>query len=72
MPCRPTWAQRAQLTNLLITFFSYTEPAHEDFSSAVEDFKQRVPDLARGLVQIIQDAHTTNTTQDSIGVVCPC
>ncbi len=53
-------AQRVQLTNLLIAFFSYTEPAHEDFSSAVEDFKQRVPDLARGLVQIIQDAHTTN------------
>ena len=52
--------QRAQLTNLLITFFSYTEPAHEDFSSAVDDFKQRVPDLARGLVQIIQDAHATN------------
>ena len=27
----------------------------------MEDFKQRVPDLARGLVQIIQDAHATNT-----------
>ena len=53
--------QRAQLTTLLIAFFSYTEPAHEDFSSAVDDFKQRVPDLARGLVQIIQNAHTTNT-----------
>ena len=53
--------QRVQLTNLLIAFFSYTGPAHEDFSSAVEDFKQRVPDLARGLVQIIQDAHATNT-----------
>ena len=52
--------QRVQLTTLLITFFSYTEPAHEDFSSAVDDFKQRVPDLARGLVQIIQDAHATN------------
>ena len=49
-----------QLSNLLITFFSYTEPAHEDFSTAVDDFKQRVPDLARGLVQIIQAAHTTN------------
>ena len=53
--------QRAQLTNLLIAFFSYTEPAHEDFSSAVDDFKQRVPDLARGLVHIIQDAQATNT-----------
>ena len=52
--------QRAQLTSLLIAFFSYTEPAHEDFSSAVDDFKQRVPDLARGLVHIIQDAHATN------------
>lgn len=52
--------QHVQLTNLLIAFFSYTEPAHEDFSSAVEDFKQRVPDLARGLVHIIQDAHATN------------
>ena len=51
---------REQLSNLLLTFFSYTEPAHEDFSTAVDDFKQRVPDLARGLVQIIQDAHTTN------------
>ena len=52
--------ERERLSNLLITFFSYTEPAHEDFSTAVDDFKQRVPDLARGLVQIIQDAHTTN------------
>ena len=52
--------EREQLSNLLITFFSYTEPAHEDFSTAVDDFKQRVPDLARGLVQIIQDAHATN------------
>ena len=52
--------QRAQLTTLLVTFFSYTEPAHEDFSSAVDDFKQRVPDLARGLVHIIQNAHATN------------
>ena len=52
--------RQEQLSNLLITFFSYTEPAHEDFSTAVDDFKQRVPDLARGLVQIIQAAHTTN------------
>ena len=60
MPCRLTLTRQEQLSNLLITFFSYTEPAHEDFSTAVEDFKQRVPDLASGLVQIIQDAHTTN------------
>ena len=52
--------KQEQISNLLSTFFSYTEPAHEDFSSAVDDFKQRVPDLARGLVRIIQNAHATN------------
>lgn len=39
-----------QLCDLLNAFFSHTEPAHEDFSKAVDEFKQRVPDLARGLV----------------------
>ncbi|MBI3797760.1 MAG: N-6 DNA methylase [Deltaproteobacteria bacterium] len=52
--------QPQQLVNLLVTFFSYTEPAHEDFNTAVEEFKQRVPDLAYGLVQKIQEAHKTN------------
>jgi len=53
--------QPQQLINLLVIFFSYTEPAHEDFNKAVEEFKQRVPDLAFGLVQKIQEAHKTNT-----------
>src|SRR5262249_42784192 len=52
--------QPQQLESLLVSFFSYTEPVHEDFTKAVEDFKQRVPDLARGLVQKIQEAHKTN------------
>jgi len=52
--------QPQQLINLLVTFFSYTEPAHADFNKAVEEFKQRVPDLAYGLVKI-QEAHKTNT-----------
>jgi hypothetical protein len=52
--------QPQQLINLLVTFFSYTEPAREDFNKAVEEFKQRVPDLAFGLVQKIQEAHKTN------------
>ena len=38
-----------QLCDLLNAFFSHTEPAHEDFNKAVDEFKQRVPDLARGL-----------------------
>ncbi len=36
-----------QLCDLLNAFFSHTEPAHEDFNKAVDEFKQRVPDLAR-------------------------
>ena len=49
-----------QLCDLLNAFFSHTEPAHEDFSKAVEEFKQRVPDLARGLVALIEQAHKGN------------
>ena len=31
-----------QLCDLLNTFFGHTEPAHEDFSKAVDEFKQRL------------------------------
>jgi len=37
-----------RLCDLLNVFFSHTEPAHEDFNKAVDEFKQRVPDPARG------------------------
>jgi len=46
-----------QLCDLLNAFFSHTEPAHEDFNKAVDEFKQRVPDLARGLVELIRKTH---------------
>jgi len=48
------------LADLLNAFFCYTEPAHEDFGKAVGEFQQRVPDLARGLVNKINDAHQNN------------
>ncbi|MBU0641362.1 MAG: N-6 DNA methylase, partial [Planctomycetes bacterium] len=48
------------LCDLLNTFFAHTEPAHEDFGKAVGEFKQRVPDLARGLVDLIKRAHDDN------------
>src|SRR3990167_6953072 len=32
-----------QLADLLNAFFSYREPAHENFGKAIEEFKQRVP-----------------------------
>lgn len=49
-----------ELADLLNAFFSHTEPAHDNFEKAVGEFKQRVPDLARGLVELIADAHKTN------------
>ncbi len=49
-----------QLADLLNAFFAYTEPAHEDFNKAIEEFKERVPELARGLVAKIEEAHQDN------------
>jgi predicted helicase len=48
------------LAALLNQFFSYTEPDIEGFEEAIDEFKERVPDLARGLVEKIQQAHKDN------------
>ena len=37
-----------ELAALLNQFFSYTEPDIESFDEAIEEFKDRVPELARG------------------------
>jgi len=49
-----------ELAALLNQFFSYTEPDIEEFEEAVEEFKERAPELARGLVEKIQQAHKDN------------
>ena len=49
-----------ELVALLNQFFSYAEPDIEGFEEAVDEFKERVPDLARGLVEKIQQAHKDN------------
>ena len=51
---------RRQLCDLLNAFFGHVEPAHETFGRAIDDFKERVPELARGLVHKIDEAHATN------------
>jgi predicted helicase len=51
---------RKQLVQLLIQFFSYIEPDIEGFEAAVEEFKDRVPDLAKGLLAKIRDAQKSN------------
>src|SRR5207244_3652379 len=42
--------QRNQVLDLLRLFFSYTEPDIATFEAAVDEFKQRIPDLAQGLL----------------------
>ncbi len=50
-----------ELAALLNQFFAHTEPDIEGFEEAVDEFKERVPDLARGLVERIQQAHKDNS-----------
>jgi len=52
--------RRDQLTDLLRQFFSYTEPDIATFEAAVDEFKQRIPDLALGLLERIKEEHTKN------------
>ncbi|MDZ4723203.1 MAG: type ISP restriction/modification enzyme [candidate division Zixibacteria bacterium] len=49
-----------ELCDLLNNFFSFTEPAYLDFNKAVSEFKLRVPELAKGLVEKIEAAHKNN------------
>jgi hypothetical protein len=53
-------ADPKQLANLLNDFFSYTEPEIESFHTAVEEFKEAVPELAKKLVEIIARSHQTD------------
>lgn len=46
---------RTALVSLLETFFSHTDPQIESFEQAVEQFQQRVPDLAGGLEKLIEE-----------------
>lgn len=49
-----------QLASLLNEFYAHTEPGIDNFEQAVEEFKERVPELAKGLVEKIDEAHKTN------------
>jgi predicted helicase len=49
-----------QVASLLNEFFAYHEPDIDNFHQAVDEFKDRVPELAKGLVGKIDEAHKTN------------
>ena len=49
-----------KLAELVFQFFRYIEPEIEEFEHAVDEFKERVPDLAAGLQKKIEQAHRAN------------
>ncbi|MCS7071423.1 MAG: hypothetical protein NZM00_07955, partial [Anaerolinea sp.] len=52
--------QPDRIADLLVQFFTYTEPDIERFEQAVAEFSQRVPELARGLLDRIAEGHRSN------------
>jgi hypothetical protein len=48
------------LIDTLSLLFSYTPPAYDQWEQAVIEFQQRVPELARSLVEIIERERKTN------------
>lgn len=51
-------AQR--LADLLNEFYRHSEPQYERYELAVAEFKTRIPELARGLEDLIKEAHEGN------------
>ncbi len=52
--------QPQQLADLLNAFYAFTEPDIEGFEQAVDEFKERVPELALALAAKITQAHSDN------------
>jgi predicted helicase len=48
------------LIDALALLFSYTAPAYDQWERAVSEFQERVPELAHGLVEIIERERKTN------------
>jgi predicted helicase len=51
---------RRSLTDLLTQFFTYTEPDIASFDKAVEEFKERIPELAQGVLELIRQERRQN------------
>ena len=49
-----------EVSDLLAQFFTYTEPDIATFEEAVQEFKERVPELARALLAIIEREYKLN------------
>lgn len=52
--------ERSQLTALLQQFFDHTGAQIENFNKAVDEFRERIPELARGLLAMIETERKAN------------
>src|SRR5258706_800070 len=52
--------QPRNVADLLTQFFTYTEPEIATFEHAVQEFKERIPELAGGLKGLIQSQYMDN------------
>src|SRR2546429_1192366 len=63
-----------EVSDLLSQFFTYTEPDIASFEGAVQEFKERVPELARALLAIIEREYKLNkkfiTAFDAFAELC--
>jgi predicted helicase len=51
----------ADIAQLFTLFLNHEDPAIEGFEQAVDHFKEQTPELARGLLALIRQAHRSNT-----------
>ena len=49
-----------KLEDLIVQFFRHIEPQIEEFEEAINEFKEKVPDLAEGLKKKIEESHRKN------------
>lgn len=50
----------SEVGDLLRQFFTYTEPDIANFEVAVQEFKERIPELAQALLETIEQEHKLN------------
>jgi len=48
------------LVEVIKQFFEYTPPAYADWDQAVKEFKERIPQLAKGLIELVEKERKTN------------
>lgn len=51
-----------KLVDVLRLFFEWRQPDHDTWDRAVIDFSARIPDIARGVLTLIETEHKTNRT----------